>query len=128
MSVVVTERALTKIVEAAVDSVPGTVSFSTGMGRLTGRAFPRCDVQLDDTATAMSVEVFIAVTWPSPVNEVAAAVQRTIIEHVRVLAGLKVDTCNVVVGPVISTSRRIDREDLQLPALVPIPVKIRGQR
>lgn len=122
MSVRISERAVTKVVAAATASVPGTTGFSTSMGRITGRGFPRFDVQLDPDADTATIEAFIAVTWPCPVGAVAAAVRDHIIEHVGVLCGIEVLACNVVVGPVLPSKERITKESLALPALQPAPV------
>lgn len=124
MAVTISERAVTKIVAAATAAVPGTTGFTTGMGRLTGRGFPRFDVQLDHDADTATVEAFIAVTWPSPITEVAAAVRAAIIEHVRVYCGIEVLVCNVVVGPVIPAKQRVQASDVILPEVTPLSVTV----
>lgn len=124
MTVLITERAVTKVVAAATASVPGTTGFSTGMSRLTGRGFPRFDVQLDHDADTATVEAFIAVTWPSPLVDIAETVRSTIVEHVRILCGIEVLACNVVVGPVLPAKTRVTCEDLSLPPLAPRPVSV----
>ncbi|KKO81638.1 hypothetical protein WU86_08390 [Corynebacterium xerosis] len=43
---VIGERAVEKIVAAAIDSVPGTVSAGSAINRMAGRAYPRVDVQI----------------------------------------------------------------------------------
>lgn len=124
MTILITERAVTKVVAAATASVPGTTGFSTGMGRLTGRGFPRFDVQLDHDADTATIEAFIAVTWPSPLIDIAETVRSTIVEHVRVLCGIEVLACNVVVGPVIPAKDRVTTEDLAMPPLTPRTVNV----
>lgn len=124
MTVLISERAVTKIVAAAAASVPGTRSFSTGMGRLTGRRYPRFDVQLDHDADTATIEAFIAVTWPAPLVDVAEKVRETIIEHVRVLCGIEVLACNVVVGPVFPAKQRVTASELNFPPLTPTPVAV----
>ncbi|QMV86166.1 Asp23/Gls24 family envelope stress response protein [Corynebacterium hindlerae] len=124
----ISERAVTKIVAAAVASVPGTATIKSGVGRLTGRAFPRFDVQLDDDGDTATIEAFIAVTWPAPLLDVAETVRDTIVEHVHTLTGIKVLACNVVVGPVVAGEGRVLVEDLALPPLVTTPITVRGIR
>lgn len=128
MSVVISERAVTKLVEAAIRCVPGTVSVATGMGKLTGRSYPLCDVSLDDDGDTATVEAFIAVTWPSPLLSVAETVRSTIIDHVRTLAGIEVLACNVMIGQVLASSERVTENDLDLPALEPTPITIGARR
>lgn len=124
----ISERAVTKIVAAAVASVPGTATIKSGVGRLTGRAFPRFDVQLDDDGDTATIEAFIAVTWPAPLLDVAETVRETIVEHVHTLTAIKVLACNVVVGPVVAGEGRVLVEDLALPPLVTTPITVRGIR
>lgn len=135
----ISERAVTKIVAAATLSVPGTISTSSGMDRITGRSFPRFDVQLDHDADTATVEAFIAVSWPSPLLDVAETVRATIIDHMWTLAGIEVLVCNVVVGPVLASSRGVAADDVQVQPLTPLPIPepkpvplrpiyVRGQR
>ncbi|QGU02898.1 hypothetical protein CKALI_10215 [Corynebacterium kalinowskii] len=124
MTVIISERAVTKIVAAATATVPGTTGFSTGVGRLTGRGYPRFDVQLDHDADTATVEAFIAVTWPAPLIEIAETVRRTIVEHVQTLCGIEVLTCNVVVGPVVPAKKRVSSADLELAPVSPTPVVV----
>ncbi|WP_460490469.1 Asp23/Gls24 family envelope stress response protein [Corynebacterium nasicanis] len=94
----ISERAVSRIVAAAADSVPGT----TTLGRsLAGRTYPRYDVIVDDLSGTCSVEAFIAVVWPAPLTAVATTVRRTIADWVTDMTGLTVTQVNVVVGPVV---------------------------
>ncbi|QTH60194.1 Asp23/Gls24 family envelope stress response protein [Corynebacterium hindlerae] len=120
----ISERAVTKIVAAAVASVPGTSVVKPSVGR----TFPRFDVQLDDDGDTATIEAFIAVTWPAPLLDVAETVRETIVEHVHTLTGIKVLACNVVVGPVVAGEGRVLVEDLALPPLVTTPITVRGIR
>lgn len=121
----IAERAVQKIVAAAVASVPGTISHSAGFDRLTGRSYPRYDIQLDEDGDAVSIETFIAVTWPSPVIDVAAAVRETVARHVEIFTGIPVMHVNVVVGPVISCDQRVSTDRLTLSDPTPHPVHAR---
>lgn len=102
----ISERAVTRIVEAACASVPGTVRVTRSLERLS-RSYPRFDVLVEPTtpgsteAGSVSVEAHIAVAWPSPAADVACAVRDTIIEWVEDLTGLYCTRVNVVVGTAI---------------------------
>src|SRR5690606_31691581 len=61
---VIGERAVEKIVAAAIDSVPGTVSAGSAINRMAGRAYPRVDVQIDARGGSVTVETDVAVSWP----------------------------------------------------------------
>ncbi|MDU0478679.1 Asp23/Gls24 family envelope stress response protein [Staphylococcus chromogenes] len=123
----ISERAITKIVAAAVRSVPGTITHSAGLDRLTGRAFPRYDVHINDATGRVSVETFIAVTWPSPVMDIAATVRETVTAHVTAFTGLAVEQVNVVVGPVVPGAHRITKEQLSTTPPQIHPVSVQAQ-
>lgn len=101
----ISDRAVARIVAAAAASVPGTTELGRSLERIAGRTYPRFDVLVDDTARTCSVEAYIAVTWPSPVTDVAEAVRSTISTWVREYTGLTVTTVNVVTGPVVAAPR-----------------------
>lgn len=92
---------------------------------------------VDDTAGTVGIEMFIAVTWPSPVTAVAETVRGTVAETVRELTGLRVTRVNVVVGPVVTGEhiRRVTRGQLEdlprrprpRPVAAP-PVRVRRPR
>lgn len=124
--VTLSERAVTKIVAAAAESVPGTVQHSAGIDRLAGRALPRFDVLVDDARRTASVEAFIAVSWPSPVVEIAKLVRQTIHDHVQKFCGIKVEQANVVVGAVIPSPTRLTSESLAVPDVSPSAVTVRS--
>lgn len=111
-TVVLSERAVAKIVAAAAASVPGTTSLSRGLERIAGRSYPRYDVMIDDHAGSTTIEAFIAVSWPAPVTAVAEQVRSTIARWVTTMTGLRVEQVNVVVGPVVAGSQRVSREAL----------------
>ncbi|AKA95942.1 hypothetical protein [Corynebacterium ulcerans] len=91
--VTITDRALTKLAKAAVNSVSGTVRVP----RRAGRSLPRIDVRRDDPHSPPTVEAFIAVSWPSPVTAVAENVATAIAEWFSVYAGIQDAPVNVVV-------------------------------
>lgn len=103
----ISERAVSRIVIAAIASVPGTVVVARGSSRLAGRTYPRIDVQLDDDGHTASIEAFIAVSWPSPVIAVSVAVRATIIDWVQAMTGITALRVNVVVGLVVSSDEKV---------------------
>lgn len=101
----ISDRAVSRIVAAAAASVPGTVGLGRSLDRPTGRTYPRYDVIVDDLAGTCSVEAYIAVTWPSPITDVAEAVRDSIIAWIDDATGLKATHVNVVVGPIVPGQR-----------------------
>ncbi|WP_075724671.1 Asp23/Gls24 family envelope stress response protein [Corynebacterium aquilae] len=92
----ISTKAVTKIVAAAVKSVPGTAQLDSAFSR----SYPRIDVQVDDECDTMSADIIIAATWPSPVVTVAETVRATVDAWVREMTGIRPVRINVVVGPV----------------------------
>ncbi|MBC3186054.1 Asp23/Gls24 family envelope stress response protein [Corynebacterium sp. zg-331] len=123
----ITERAVSRIVAAAAQSVPGTTQVGKAFDRLAARGFPRYDVLVDAERGVVSIEAFIAVTWPAPVTRVAEEVRTTITNSVTSMTGLRVTHCNILVGAVVKGSRRITAELIDatpsLPALQPVTVR-----
>ncbi|KQB87371.1 Asp23/Gls24 family envelope stress response protein [Corynebacterium lowii] len=123
----ITERAVSRIVAAAAQSVPGTTQVGKALDRIAARSFPRYDVLVDPERGVVSIEAFIAVTWPAPVTRVAEEVRATIIDWVTGMTGLRVTHCNILVGAVIKGEQRITAELIDatpdLPALRPITVR-----
>lgn len=122
----ISERSVSRIVEAATLSVPGSVRADGG---LAGRSFPRFDVEVDDIAGIVSVEAFIAVSWPSPVTSVAESVRATIKDWIIGLTGLKPVAVNVITGPVVSNRRRVTQANLDAAPVAPVvtPVRVRNK-
>ena len=103
-STVVEERAIARIIAQAIDSVPGTLHYASGLDRLTRRPLPRIETFMDSDGSAIAVEAMIAVVWPAPVAQVAAAVRRTITQWLTDFTGLPVVSVNVSVGAVVPAS------------------------
>lgn len=100
-STIVEERAIAAIISRAIDSVPGTVRHASGLDRLTRRPLPRVELFMDSDGSAIAVEAMIAVTWPSPVADVAAAVRGTITQWITEFTQIPVVSVNVSVGAVV---------------------------
>lgn len=133
---VIGERAVEKIVAAAIDSVPGTVSAGSAINRMAGRAYPRVDVQIDARGGSVTVETDVAVSWPTPVRDIARIVRDTVAERVRATTGLTVARCDVRVAAIVGADgdrpwSRVTRDDvlghelaprLRTPAATPLGV------
>ncbi len=91
-------RAVEHIIHAALRAVPGATEVDAKLAGLGGRAFPRLMVQLDPDAQVAAVDAAIAVVWPSPVTDVAAAARAAIIEALETFTGYSTTRVNVVVG------------------------------
>lgn len=94
-------KAVEKIIVAAIDSVPGTVPAGGAINRMAGRGYPRVDAQIAPHGRAVTVETDIAVSWPSPVRDIARAVRDTIIAWVADATGMPVVRCDVRVATVV---------------------------
>lgn len=137
---VIGERAVEKIVAAAIDSVPGTVSAGSALNRIAGRAYPRVDVQVDARGGSVTVETDVAVSWPAPVRDIARIVRGTVAERVRATTGLKVARCDVRVSTIVGADgdrpwSRVTRDEvlnhdlaprLRTPAATPLRLRPAG--
>ncbi|MBN9643939.1 Asp23/Gls24 family envelope stress response protein [Corynebacterium mendelii] len=122
----ITEKAMNKVISAAVRAVPGTISRSEGIDKLTGRNFPRYEVRLDDDGDAISIDAFIAVGWPAPVAKIAEKTRETIITWVGDMTDVPVVHANVTVGYVEPGHDRVTAAEIDAfdphPTLTPVTV------
>ncbi|WP_297006714.1 Asp23/Gls24 family envelope stress response protein [uncultured Corynebacterium sp.] len=86
-------------------SVPGVISHSSGIGRFTGRSLPRADLRWDADHHSVSVDLQIAVAWPSPVITVATVVRETVAAWITAATGIPVSVVNVTVAAVVPDTR-----------------------
>ncbi|HHY07820.1 MAG: Asp23/Gls24 family envelope stress response protein [Lawsonella sp.] len=86
------------IIREAALSVPGCIEHAVGMGHLTGKTLPQADLTMDGPYVA--AEAHIAVSWPSPVAEVARTVRDTIRTHLEIFLEAKVTEVDVFVDDV----------------------------
>ena len=96
----ISEKAVERVANAAVLTVPGVRALDAKLAGLAGRSFPRVDVHLDRTLGIAAIETEIATTYPAPVAAITDAVRATIIAHVRTLCGLDVSKVKVTVANV----------------------------
>lgn len=94
-------RVLEKLGVRAALSVPGVISHSSGIGKLTGRRLPRIDVRMDGQGRSATVDAQIAVAWPGPVVAVAQVARETVAEWIERSTGVPVLAVNVEVAAVV---------------------------
>lgn len=111
-SLTIRDKAVERVAFAAALEADGVLRYSHGIGKLTGREFPRADVVVAGDHVRASVE--IAVRWGKPLSGTAAEVRRRVTHGLSELSGLTVDGVDVHVHSVVppdgagaaSTSRR----------------------
>ncbi len=95
-SLVVKERAVARVAVTAALTVPDVVRQVGGLPRLTGRELPRADVSVGEHSVA--VNLYVAVTWPCLIPDVAAAVHDVVAQALSDIIGLPLYRMNVVVA------------------------------
>lgn len=95
-TLVIKERAVSRVAVAAALSVPEVVRQVGGISRLTGRELPRADVSVGEQS--VSVNLYIAVQWPSRVTDVARAVHDEVGRVLDGIVGLPLHQLNVLVA------------------------------
>lgn len=119
----VSEKSLQRIIEIAVDQVPGTLNQS----RFLAQSYPLVNISSispDADNTEMEVDIRTVVSWPSPVTSVAQTIQRTVAQWLADFAGLTNVSVNVTVdgtetGRSRVTSELLERHDVH-PPVTPI--------
>ncbi|MEJ4112876.1 hypothetical protein ACGE24_07965 [Corynebacterium kroppenstedtii] len=117
-STVISEKAVGRIVEQALASVPGCIHHASGLDRVTGRELPRWEIDLDTDNRAMSIVAQIAVQWPSPVTEVATSARQALHTWVERYTDIPVIKADVSVAAVVpgdtsdAEPTRVTSEDL----------------
>lgn len=111
-------------------SVPGVVTHASGINRITGRTLPRAELRWDADHRSVTVDLQVAVSWPSPVVDVAAAVRDSVARWVTDATGAQVAAVNVEVAavvPVTGARSRVTVDDLedapQHPDLAPVSAR-----
>ncbi|WP_338886294.1 Asp23/Gls24 family envelope stress response protein [Rhodococcus sovatensis] len=104
-TLVIKERVISRVAVAAALTVPDVVRQVGGMSRLTGRDLPRADVSVGEHSA--SVNLYIAVQWPSRISDVAHAVHDEVARALDEIVGLPLHRLNVVVA---GTSPRSDAQ------------------
>ena len=101
-SLVIKDRAVQRIAEAAALRVPGVVpaehSTST-LGAALGRAYPRVDC--DVAGGRVRADVEIVGLWPTPAAHLGAQVRTAVTDQLQRLAGLRVDAVDVTIAKIV---------------------------
>ncbi|WP_369054244.1 Asp23/Gls24 family envelope stress response protein [Kineococcus terrestris] len=112
---VVHDRVVQRIAEAAAAGVPGTTrTGGTGSGgagarvagaldTVLGRAYPSVDCTVAGHRARLRVQV--AAVWPHPAAQVAAAVRDAVRDAVTALAATTVDAVEVTVATYVTAER-----------------------
>lgn len=102
-TLVVADRALTRIARAAAGSVDGSVRTTrpgAGLGQavdtVLNRAYPTADCTRAGTRVRLDVQV--AARWPTPAPALADRVRTRVVEELSRLAAVVVDSCDVTVA------------------------------
>jgi uncharacterized alkaline shock family protein YloU len=105
-----------RIAEVAASRVPGVMpvfddvvavpSDPMVLGAAARATDPSVSASADVHADAASVHVTIGVVWPTPVNDVAAAVARAVTDEVRRLAGVTIERVDVEIAAIGTPPRR----------------------
>jgi uncharacterized alkaline shock family protein YloU len=107
---VIKDKVVERIAEAAALQVPGVApaSASTGkIGAALGRAYPRVDCDVAGGRVRARVE--IVGLWPNPAARLGVDVRDAVTEQLQRLAGLRVDAVDVSIANVVratATPRR----------------------
>ncbi|MCQ4617615.1 Asp23/Gls24 family envelope stress response protein [Corynebacterium sp. CCUG 69979] len=122
----ISEKAVGRVAEAAVLTVPGTCAIDAKLAGLAGRSFPRVDAHIDRPSGAVALDVEMVTTYPAPVGAITDEVRQTVGTHVETLTGLTVTRINIAVADAeVSSQRRVTRTDLahHPVGIVPAPVE-----
>lgn len=95
-TLVLRDRAVERIVEAAVLEVDGVLRHADTLEKVTGRSLPRVEVVVAGNRARASVE--IATRWPASLADVATRTKDGVARALTELAGLTVDAVDVHVA------------------------------
>lgn len=95
-TLVIKDRAMSKIATVAAANVPGVVRQSGGLTRFTRRDLPRADISMGTDAVA--INLFLAVTWPCSVVELTGRVRNEVGRSVESLTGYPLTDMNVMIA------------------------------
>ncbi|MGL5912210.1 MAG: Asp23/Gls24 family envelope stress response protein [Phycicoccus sp.] len=98
---VVENRVVERIAARSCLDVTGVVRAGSDLDRLVGRRLPSASATVAGHRARLALEV--AVTWPTPLADVAAQVRDHVAATVGDLAGLDVDAVDVEVARMVTT-------------------------
>lgn len=121
------DRTLSRIATSAAASVPGVAVVSSSWTELGTRSYPRCEVRLDFRTQQVQLDFYLAVTFPSPITDVAARVQANAHTWIKAMTGLETNQVNVTVEQTVLGEARLTHADVNaaptVPRLEPIQVR-----
>ncbi|MET0195830.1 MAG: DUF6286 domain-containing protein [Rhodococcus fascians] len=94
-TLVVKERAVSRVAVAAALTVPAVVRQVGGMSKLTGRELPRADVSVGEHS--VSVNLYVALAWPCRIADAGAAIAEKVGRALNDIIGLPLHQLNVLV-------------------------------
>lgn len=101
-SLIIKDRAVQRIAEAAALGVPGVVPAGRSPNALNaalGRAYPRVDC--DVAGGRVRAEVEIVGLWPVSAPQLGARVRKAVTDRLQELAGLRVDSVDVTIAKIV---------------------------
>ncbi len=98
-SLTVRDKAAERVAHYAALHVPGVLTHSGGLDRITGRDLPRVAVTI--AGGHVRAHLDIAVAWPQSLPEVSGAVRVRVSKELSTLVGLVVDAVDVAVPTVL---------------------------
>jgi len=99
---VITDRAVQRIAEAAALGVSGVVPAGQSTGALNaalGRAYPRVGCEV--AGGRVRAEVEIVGRWPASAPHLAVQVRQAVTDQLQRLAGLRVDAVDVTIAKIV---------------------------
>lgn len=99
-NLVVKDRVVERIAEAAAVRVPGVAPAGAGaIGTALGRGYPR--VECDVAGGRVRAQVEVVGLWPTPAARLGAQVRAAVAADLRRLVGLRVDAVDVTIAKVV---------------------------
>lgn len=95
------DRVYSALALQAALSIPGVIGHASGITRFTGRRLPRSGIRWDALHTSVSVDLQIAITWPTPVVDMARVVQETVRHWIGDFTGTPVVSVNVDIEAIV---------------------------
>lgn len=110
----ISEKAVARVAEVAIRTVPGTRAVDAKLAGLAGRSFPRVDAHIDRPAGAVALDIEIITTYPAPVGVITDEVRQTVGTHVETLTGLAVNRVSISVADAEASAagQRVTRGDI----------------
>ncbi|MFI5937906.1 Asp23/Gls24 family envelope stress response protein [Actinoplanes sp. NPDC051494] len=109
-TLVIKDRAVQRIAEAAALSVTGVVpsaQSTNSVNAALGRAYPRVDCEI--AGDRVRAEVAVVGRWPVSAPHLGAQVRQTVTDQLQTLAGLRVDAVDVTIARIVRVAAPVRR-------------------